>query len=178
MSRLHTIKPDQATGRAAELFTAIKSSIGMVPNAYATIGSNSPAALEAFLGLDQALRKSSLSAKLIEVVKLAVSAAAECDYCLAAHSLMGKRAGLGIEAIKAIRSGSPSGDAAVDALAGFARKVAGSAGTVPAAVLEEVRAAGYSDAQVVDTLLTVAAITFTNLLNRVNDTVVDFPAVN
>ena len=62
--------------------------------------------------------------------------------------------------------------------AAIARKVAGSAGTVPAAVLEEVRAAGYSDAQVVDTLLTVAAITFTNLLNRVNDTVVDFPAVN
>ncbi|MBQ5962029.1 carboxymuconolactone decarboxylase family protein [Massilia sp. ZL223] len=178
MSRLHTVKPDQSTGRAAELFAAIKSSIGVVPNAYATIGSNSPAALEAALGLDQALRKGSLSAKQIEVVKLAVSALAECDYCLAAHSLMGKRAGLSLEAIKAIRSGSPSGDAAVDALADFARRVAGSAGTVPAAVLEEVRAAGYSDAQVVDILLAVAGITFTNLLNRVNDTVVDFPAVN
>lgn len=178
MSRLHTVKVDQATGHAAELFNAIKSSIGRVPNAYATIGSNSPVALEAALGLDQTLRKSSLSAKQIEVIKLAVSAVAECDYCLAAHSLMGKHAGLTHDAINAIRTGLPSGDASIDALAGFARRLVGSAGTVPAAVLAEVKEAGYSDAQVVDTLLAVASITFTNLLNRVNDTVVDFPAAN
>lgn len=152
--------------------------MGKVPNAYATIGSNSPVALEAALNLDKALHNSSLSAREIEVIKLAVSAAAGCDYCLASHSLMGKRAGLSRDAIGALRAGSPTGEAAVDVLAGFARRLVGSAGTVPAAVLEEVRAAGYSDAQVVDTLLTVASITFTNLLNRVNDTVVDFPALD
>lgn len=178
MPRLHTVQVDQATGHAAQLFGAIKSSIGMVPNAYVTIGSNSPVALEAALNLDGALRKGSLSSKQIEVVKLAVSAVAECDYCLAAHSLMGKHAGLSIEAIRAIRTGNPTGDAAVDALAAFARRLVGTAGTVPAAVLDEVKAAGYSDAQVVDTLLAVASITFTNLLNRVNDTIVDFPAAN
>lgn len=178
MSRLHTIQVDQAAGHAAQLFGAIQSTLGMVPNAYATIGSNSPVALEAALALDGALRKGSLSPKQIEVVKLAVSAAAGCDYCLAAHALMGKRADLSPETIAALRNGDPSGDAAIDALAQFARRLVGTSGTAPSAVLDEMRAAGYSDAQVVDILLAIAGITFTNLLNRVNDTVIDFPPLN
>jgi len=177
MSRLHTVTPEQATGRAAELFGAIRKSMGKVPNAYVAIGANSPVALEAALNLDAALRTGSLSAQQIEVVKLAVSALAGCDYCVAAHSLAGKRAGLTVEAIQALRGNVPTGDAAIDALATFVRRAAGTSGTVPAAVLQAVKEAGYSDAQVVDALLAVASITFTNLLNRVNDTVVDFPAL-
>jgi uncharacterized peroxidase-related enzyme len=175
MARLHTITPAEATGQAAQLFTAIKGAVGMVPNAYATIGSNSPIALDAALKLDAALGKSSLSKQQVEVVKLAVSAHAECDYCLAAHTLMGKHAGLGREEIIAIRTGAPSGDPAIDALASFARRLVSSGGTVPEAVVAAVREAGYTDAQIVDTLLAIAAITFTNLVNRVNDTVIDFP---
>lgn len=176
MSRLHTIPVDQATGRSAELFHAIGASLGRVPNAYAAIGANSPLALEAALALDGALRKSSLSAREIEIVKLSVSAVAGCDYCLAAHSMMGRHAGLSRDAVAALRAGGPTGDAATDALAGFVRRLSGTRGTVPATVLDEVRAAGYGDAQVVDILLAMASINFTNLFNRVNDTVLDFPA--
>jgi uncharacterized peroxidase-related enzyme len=178
MSRLHTLNVNEATGHAAQLFTAIKGAIGMVPNAYATVGSSSPVALEAALALDAALGRGSLSKKQVEVVKLAVSAVAECDYCLAAHTLMGKHAGLGRETIIAIRTGKPSGDAAIDALANFARLLVSSAGIVPAGAVAAVKEAGYSDAQIVDTLLAIASITFTNLVNRVNDTVIDFPAAD
>ena len=177
MSRLHTVTIEQASGQTAELFTGIRKAIGMLPNAYAAVGSNSPVALQAILNLDAALAKSSLSARQIEAVKLAVSARAECDYGLAAHTLMGKHAGLSREAMAAIRHGLPTGDAGIDALTSFARCLASGAGTIPAAQLAAVMAAGYSDAQVVDTLLVIAAITFTNLVNRVNDTVIDFPAV-
>lgn len=178
MSRLHTVNVNESTGHAAQLFTAIKSAVGMVPNAYATVGSSSPVALEAALNLDAALGRSSLSKKQVEVVKLAVSAVAECDYCLAAHTLMGKHTGLSREAIIAIRTGQPSGDAAVDALARFSTLLVSSAGTVPAEAVATIKAAGYSDAQVIDTLLAIASITFTNLVNRVNDTVIDFPAAD
>lgn len=177
MTRLHTVTPEQATGRTAELFTGIKKAVGMLPNAYAAIGSNSPSALQAALDLDATLGKSSLSAKQIEAVKLAVSAVAGCDYCLAAHTLMGKHAGLSRDAMIAIRTGNPTGDAAIDALAGFARLLVGTSGTVAAEQVEAVKAAGYSDAQIVDTLLAIATITFTNLVNRVNDTVIDFPSI-
>jgi uncharacterized peroxidase-related enzyme len=178
MDRLHNVEVAQATGEAAKLFTAIKGAIGMVPNAYAAIGNNSPLALQASLNLDAALAKSSLSSKEIEVVKLAVSEVAACDYCLAAHTLMGKKAGLGREAILGVRHGQPSGDERLDALARFARTLTSTSGTAPAEVVAAVKAAGYSDAQIVDTLLAISSITFTNLLNRVNDTAIDFPAAD
>ena len=175
MSRLFTQPVSEATGQAAQLFTAIKGAIGKVPNAYAAVGSNSPVALEAALNLDGALRKGSLSAKEIEVVKLAVSQDAGCDYCLAAHTLMGGKAGLSADAIAGVRHGSASGDARLDALAAFVHSVVTTSGDVPADVVLAVKQAGYSDAQIVDTLLAVAAITFTNLFNRVNATTLDFP---
>jgi AhpD family alkylhydroperoxidase len=175
MSRLFTQPVSEATGHAAQLFTAIKGAIGKVPNAYATAGSNSPVALEAALNLDGALRKGSLSAKEIEAVKLAVSQDADCGYCLAAHTLMGGKAGLSGDTMLAVRHGKPSGDAKIDALAAFAHSVNSTSGDVPAPVVIAVKEAGYSDAQIVDALLAVAAITFTNLLNRVNATPLDFP---
>ena len=178
MNRLHTIAIREATGHAAQLFTAIKGAVGMVPNAYATVGSNSPLALEAALNLDGALKKSSLSATEIEIVKLAISQDAGCDYCLAAHTLMGAKAGLSRPAMLAVRQGAPSGDARSDALATFTHTLARSSGTVPAEAVAAVKAAGYSDAQIVDTLLAIASITFTNLVNRVNDTALDFPAAD
>lgn len=175
MSRLFTQPVPEAAGHAAQLFAAIKGAIGKVPNAYVTLGTNSPVALEAALNLDAALRKSSLSAKEIEVVKLAVSQEAECDYCLAAHTLMGGKAGLSADAIKGARHGQPSGDARLDALAAFVHTVVSTSGDVPAEVLQAVRQGGYGDGQIVDALLAVASITFTNLFNRVNVTTLDFP---
>lgn len=178
MTRLHTIAPADAIGPAASLFGAIKKAIGMVPNAYATVGSNSPVALKSALGLDAALRETSLTAKQVEIIKLAVSATVGCDYCVAAHTLMGKKAGLSREGMQAIRRGEDSGDAANDALARFARLLVSTTGTVPVAEVDAIKTAGYSDEQIVDTMLAIASITFTNLLNRVNDTTLDFPAAD
>ncbi|SHN67833.1 uncharacterized peroxidase-related enzyme [Duganella sacchari] len=175
MSRLFTQPVSEATGHAAQLFTAIKGAIGKVPNAYVAVGTNSPVALEAALNLDGALRKSSLSAQEIEVVKLAVSQDARCDYCLAAHTLMGGKAGLSADAIQGVRHGRATGDARIDALASFVHAVARTSGDVPAEVVLAVKQAGYSDAQITDALLAVASITFTNLFNRVNVTALDFP---
>jgi AhpD family alkylhydroperoxidase len=167
-----------ATGHASEkLFAAIKGAIGKVPNAYDAIGSNSALALEAALGLDNALQKSSLSKQEIEVIKIVTSEVVVCDYCLAAHVMVGKSVGLSGEAMLAMRRGEPSGNSKLDALAAFVRTLVATRGTVPAQVVEAVREAGYSDPQIVDTLLAISGITFTNLVNRVNDTEVDFPAV-
>jgi len=178
MSRLTTTPVAEATGQAAQLFTAIRGAIGMVPNAYAAIGSNSPSALAAMLAFDGAAGKASLSGQEVEAVKLAVSEVSGCDYCLAAHSMMAKKKGVSKEAVLALRHGQQSGDAKLDALATFARTLVSTRGTASDATVAAVRAAGYSDQQIVDTLLVMASITFTNLVNRVNDTVLDFPAAD
>jgi uncharacterized peroxidase-related enzyme len=177
MSRFTAIQPEAATGAAAELFAKIKKAAGKVPNAYATIGTHSPAALGAILGVEAVLASSSLSKVDIEVIKLAVSEVVACDYCVAAHTLMGKFAGLSQETMKQVRAGVESGDAKRDALVRFVRILVNTRGTVAADEVDAVRAAGYSEQQVIETSLAVASITFTNLVNRINDTTLDFPAV-
>ncbi|CAB3798530.1 hypothetical protein LMG28614_04781 [Paraburkholderia ultramafica] len=177
MSRLTTISPEAATGVTAEIFSQIKKAAGKVPNAYATIGTHSPAALGVMLSLDGVIGSGSLPKADIEVIKLAVSEASGCDYCVAAHTLMGKFAGLSQEAMKQVRAGAATGDAKRDALVSFVRTLVKTSGTVDYAELNAVREAGYTEQQVIEVCLAVASITFSNLVNRVNDTTLDFPAV-
>ncbi|MBP0590570.1 carboxymuconolactone decarboxylase family protein [Paraburkholderia sp. LEh10] len=177
MERLNRQPINEATGQAADLFAGIKRAVGMVPNAYAGIGTNSPAALQLVLATGDALGKGALSRQQVEAIKLAISGVADCDYCLAAHSLTGKKVGIAADDVVALREGRDSGDAHLNAIATFARTVFTSRGTVPAEVVDAVKEAGYSDQQIVETLLAIADITFTNLFNRVNDTVVDFPKI-
>jgi alkylhydroperoxidase family enzyme len=92
--------------------------------------------------------------------------------------MIGAKAGLSRPEILAVRKGRTSGNARIDALTTFTQTVVGTSGTVPADVVAAVQAAGYTDAQIVDTLLAIASITFTNLVNRVNDTVLDFPVAD
>jgi uncharacterized peroxidase-related enzyme len=178
MPRLHTISVSEATGHTAELFKGVKATVGKVPNSYIGIGGNSPVALEAVLSLEASLKKSNLSARDIEVVKLVVSQTTGCDYCLAAHTLLSKKMGLDREAILALRQARPSGDARNDALAKFVLQIITTSGTVQPDVITEVKQAGVTDAQIVDVAMAVASIAFTNLFNRINDTTLDFPAAD
>ena len=177
MSRLHITTIDQATGQTAELFTAIKSSIGKVPNAYATIGSHSPAALKQALAHNAALKQGALSDRELEAINLAVSEATGCDYCLAAHTVMAKMTGYSVEQTQKLRSGRYDEDAKIDALVQFVREVVTTTGTVPESSLQKFQAAGFTDAQVVEVISAISAIYFTNLINRVNDTTLDFPKI-
>jgi uncharacterized peroxidase-related enzyme len=177
MTRLTTVRPEAATGATAEVFAKIKQAAWKVPNAYATIGTHSPEALSAALAFDAAVAASTLSKPDIEVIKLVVSEHAGCDYCVAAHTLMGKFAGLSGEQMKQARSGVATGDATRDALVTYVSTLVGTRGTVPAEAVDAIRAAGYTERQIIEINLAIASITFTNLVNRVNDTTVDFPAV-
>ncbi|WP_321840805.1 carboxymuconolactone decarboxylase family protein [Paraburkholderia bannensis] len=178
MTRLTTLKPAEATGEAAVVFGQIKAALGKVPNAYATIGTHSPMALSAMLNVDAVISASSLEAADIEAIRLAVSAHSGCHYCVAAHTMLGKLAGLAPDAMTKIRSGQPVGDVRRDALLVFVRTVVASRDTVPDKVLQALLAAGYSERQVIEILLVVTSITFTNLVNRVNDTAIDFPKID
>jgi uncharacterized peroxidase-related enzyme len=175
MNRLHTIQVNEATGEAAQLFSAVKKAVGKVPNAYLAIGSNAPAVLGHVLQAGAVLKQGELSAREQEAINLAVSEASACDYCLAAHSLAGKMAGFSVDQLHALRNGGFGEDAKLDALVKFVVHLVKTSGTVPAEVVESVRHVGYSDRQIVEAILAVNAIQFTNMFNRVNDTVLDFP---
>jgi uncharacterized peroxidase-related enzyme len=176
MSRLHTLSVSEATGELAETFSAIKKAVGKVPNAYATIGSNMPKLLAQVLQTGAVLQsESGLDKRELEAINLAVSEDSGCDYCVAAHTLTGKAAGYSAEQTRALRNGEFLADAKIDALVKFALRLVNTRGTLPQAALAEIRLVGYTDRQIVGAIGATSAILFTNMLNRVNDTSLDFP---
>lgn len=162
---------------AQPLLQAVQQQIGSVPNLFRLVA-NSPAALEGYLGLSAALGKGALSAATGERIALAVAEINGCGYCLAAHSYLGQHvAKLNAAEISANRRGR-SNDAQADAAVRFAAHVVQQRGHVSAEDVQSVKDAGYSDAQVIEIVLHVALNTWTNYINEVARTVLDFPAVS
>jgi uncharacterized peroxidase-related enzyme len=177
MSRLSVPNLESDTGPSGQIYAQIKKAIGVVPNTFAAIAAHGPAALKAVLAADTVVAASSLTKSDQEVIKLVISAAAGCDYCVAAHNHLAKLAGVTPDALKQIREGQPTGFPKRDALVRFVRNLAQSSGTVSDADFAAIKAAGYSDAQLVEISLAFATTVFTNVFNRINDTEIDFPAV-
>lgn len=174
MSRLNVVSPEQATGQTQALYGAIKRAVGGVPNIYQGVGNSAPA-LDGVLHLGAVLGKGQLTAAEIEAVKLVVSETYGCTYCLAAHTLLGKKAGLTDEQAISIRRGTPQ-QPKLAALIKFVNTAVQPKGRISDDDLRAVKAAGYNDAQITETLLVVAQTVFTNLFNRVHQTPLDFPA--
>jgi uncharacterized peroxidase-related enzyme len=161
---------------AQPLLEAVKKQLGIVPNLFRLV-SNSPAALEGYLALSAALGKGALPAATRERVALAVAEINGCSYCLSAHSYLGKTlAKLDEAEILANRMGH-SNDPKADAAVQFAAKVVKARGHVSDDDMRAVKLAGYDDAQVVEIVMHVASNTWTNYINEVAQTVVDFPEV-
>jgi uncharacterized peroxidase-related enzyme len=176
MSRIPTPASIEAAPSAAQpLLEAVKKQLGSVPNLF-RLAATSPAALEGFLGLSGALGKGALDGPTRERIALAVAEINHCGYCLAAHAYLGKNlAKLSDAEIAANRAGL-SQDAKAAAAVAFAVKVTELRGAVSEADLAAVRAAGYTDAQIVEIVAHVALNTLTNYLNEAFKTEVDFPA--
>jgi uncharacterized peroxidase-related enzyme len=164
---------DDVTPDNQALFDNLKKGLGFVPNLYATFA-HSPTALGTYLALQNA--KASLKPKEREVINLAVSQVNNCDYCLAAHTALGKMLGLTEAQIVEIRRGRAAFDAKLDALAGFARAVAEQRGHVSAEATDAFLAAGWTQANLVDVIVAVGDKTISNYLHGVTKIPVDFPA--
>ena len=175
MPRLQTLDPAQATGKTRTLLDGVASRLGAVPNLMRTMAT-SPAVLDGYLGLSGALGAGRLPARLREQIALAVAEANGCHYCLAAHSLLGRNAGLADDEIVAARGGEAS-DPRARAAVRFALAVVASRGGVGDAELERVRGAGFGDGEISEIVAHVALNALTNYLNRVAETELDFPEV-
>jgi uncharacterized peroxidase-related enzyme len=178
MSRIAIPAVTSATGATADVYAQVrKIAGGGVPNLFAALGHLAPATLSAALNAEGALASSSLSQQDLETIKLLVSEQTGCDYCVAAHAMLGKMVGLSPETLKAIRAAQGTGDARRDALVRFVLNLQTTRGTISDSEFAAIRAAGYSETQLAEISLAIAMTIFTNTFNRINDTDVDFPAV-
>ena len=169
------IDPNTAQGKAKELLDVIKAKSGRVPNILKTMA-HSPAALQAYLGLSGAFADAKLPLKVREQIALAVGEDNKCHYCVAAHSAIGKHAGLTPEEIEAGRR-AKSPDPKTDAILRFAKRLSAQRGNVTDPELAEIRKAGCSDEEILEIITTVSLNLFTNYVNHVADTAIDFPQV-
>ena len=175
MSRINVVNADSATVEQAELLDAIQSQLGMVPN-FLKVLANSPAALRAFLGLHEIAGSGSLDPQSRERIALAMAQKNACEYCVSAHTAIGRKVGLSNEEIEANRAGSSHDNKAAAAVK-FARALAEHNGAVTTAELLEVRNAGYSDAEIVEIITHVGMNILTNILGKASRVEIDFPRV-
>jgi uncharacterized peroxidase-related enzyme len=176
MSRLSIPALDAGPEASKSTLDAVHKQLGIVPNLFRLIGS-SPAALTAFVRFQGALSKT-LDVKTRERIALAVAQVNGCDYCLSAHTYLGLNlAKISPEEIALNRKGA-SGDAKANAAVHFAAKVAKERGHVSDTDIKSVRDGGFTDAQVVEIIALVAENSFTNYLNEVAKTEIDFPVVH
>ena len=173
MARIRPVDEGSVETATAELLGSLKKKMGTIPNLISTMA-NSPAVTRAYLGFSQALAGGTLPRRLAEQIALVVGETNGCEYCLAAHTVLGQGAGLTEEETRDARRATSQNERERVALE-FARKVVQDRGVVTDTDVAQLRRAEYTDGQIVEVVATVALNLFTNYFNHVAGTEVDFP---
>jgi uncharacterized peroxidase-related enzyme len=176
MTRIQPIDPASATGPAKQLLDGVQKALGFTPNLMKTLA-QAPAALEGYLSLNKALAGGALPAPFREQLAIATAQANACDYCLSAHTAIGKGAGLDPASLAAARRAEAPDPKAAAGLR-FSREILSSRGQVSDASLAHVRQAGFTDPEITEIVAHVALNILTNYFNNVAGTEVDFPKVS
>ena len=175
MPRIHPVDSAAATGAAADQLAATKKLFGSTPNMFAT-AAQSPATLAAMNGFFAALGNSPLGGKVGEQIAIAVAQSNGCEYCLSAHTAIGGMHGVSAANLASARSGH-SDDPKAQAAISLALDIVRTKGRVSDATLAAARVSGLGDSEIVEVVGHVALNIFTNYLNNLAGTDVDFPVV-
>ncbi len=174
-TRIETLNPETTTGKSKELFNAVQSKLGFIPNLIKVFG-NSPATLKSYLSLGELTGSGNFSNKFREQLALTIAEENACNYCLSAHTTIGKMNGLSEEQTEQSRLGFAN-DAKVQAGLQFAKAVTKNRGQVSSEALQTVKDAGFNDGDILEIVLNVVSNTLTNYVNHLADTEIDFPKV-
>lgn len=172
MTHFNVPKKEEVSEANQAIFNNLEKGLGFVPNLYATYA-YSDTALADYLTLQN--RKSTLKAKEREVINLVVSQVNGCLYCLSAHTTLGKMNGFTDEQILEIRTGSASFDTRLNALAKFVRNITVNRSKPSQKVVEELFAAGYDKANLVDIIIVIGDKIISNFLHGTTQIPIDFP---
>jgi AhpD family alkylhydroperoxidase len=162
---LETVRPERASFFAED---------GSLCRMIQTLG-RSPRGLDAYLQFHRAIASGKLGAKMREQIALAVAQVNNCEYSLAQHASVARRLGITNEEIAANRDGR-SADRKLAVVLKFARNASGMARGGETSV-QELRDAGYEDAEIIEMVAQVALNVFENCFNQVAGTELDFPRV-
>ncbi len=167
MTRLTLHTPETAPEKSRPLVQRALANNGFLPNLIGVLA-GAPAALEAYFTVGEINARTSLTLAEREVVQITAARLHACDFCVAGHSAIAlKKAGFTPAQVVALHEGRPIGDAHLDALAAFVVEVVATRGSVGDAALAAFREAGFTEAQVLETVLGVSLATLCNFANVV-----------
>ena len=175
MPRIRPVNRKKAPAATQELLARVEDQLGMVPNLIATMAQSTSVA-RAYLGMAETLADGVLPKSLREQIALAVSQANDCDYCVAGHSAVGSSIGLTDDEVRDARI-AISPDRKTEVVLQFAHRIVDTRGSLSDADVAEIRSAGLSDAEILEVIAHVAMNTFTNYVNLIVKTDIDFPPV-
>ncbi len=175
MSRINVVTNETANPEQKELLDAVQTKLGVVPN-FLGVLAHSPDALKAFLGLHGIAEGGALDPQTRERIALVIAQGNSCEYCLSAHTAIGRKAGLSDDEIAANRAGTSS-DAKAAAAVVFAEALNANLGDVTNAELSAVRDAGYGEPEIVEMIVHVGMNIMTNLIGKASRVDIDFPKV-
>ncbi|CAF23872.1 carboxymuconolactone decarboxylase family protein [Candidatus Protochlamydia amoebophila] len=173
MTRISPITKEEANQNITQIYSGLEKKMGRVLNIFQNMG-NSEAALKGYLGLSEAASQTSLSPKLREQLALVVGQTNDCQYCLSAHTVSAKLAGLQEKDILESRLGH-SQDKKTEAILTFAKTIVERRAQVSDQDIEKLKSAGISDQEIVEIILVVVLNIFTNYFNHITDPQIDFP---
>lgn len=175
MTRIALVSPADTTGERQQLLAQIQGAFGATPNMFKAVA-NSTAALKSMWGSFGALGGGVIGAKLGEQIAVAIADRNECDYCLAAHTALGRKAGASAEEMSAAQAGQ-SADPQTAAALRFATAVVNNRAQIADEDVAALRQAGFDDEAIVEIMAHVALNLFTNYVNVALRVPVDFPSV-
>ena len=163
---------ETAPGGSKPILAAAQKKFGFVPNLIRVMA-EAPAAAKAYTTIMDIFERTSLSDAEKQTVLLSASLANECEYCMAAHSMIAGMKGVPAETIEALRSGTTLPDAKLDALAVLTRSVVETRGWPSEAAKEAFFAAGYGASEYLEVIVGVTVKTLSNYVNHAADTPLD-----
>ena len=155
------------------VFDTLKKASGKVPNLYATIG-YSGNALASYMAFVQAQAKGSFRITEREAIFLMVSQLNGCQYCLASHTISAIKNGWTEEETLLLRAGTFP-DARWHAIYRLVQSIIEHKGEVNEEILNAFFASGYREAALMDVMVLISVMSFTNYVYRLTKIPIDYP---
>ncbi len=164
MARVELIDPDKAEGRAKEVFERVKSYYHMVPGLQKGLA-YLPETTDALWTLSlMTASEGSIREELKRVFFAVTAHEVECEYCTAAHmlALLGKKWSQEECTDVIMGKASPRLTDKENAAVNFAREVARRPAGVTDKMTDDMRDAGWTDAEIVEIVAAVALMRYTS----------------
>jgi uncharacterized peroxidase-related enzyme len=175
MTPLAPITGDQTFRELKQSLEETSTQLEELPN-FIRVLAHSPAALKAYTLVDKALANGQITPRQREQIALAVAEINSCSYSLSAHYVLGQSLGLSEEEIRLARKATAS-DPQTKAMLRFTQAVVLQRGEISHDEFQMLRAAGFTDAQIIEILAGIGLNIFTNYFNTVAKTQTDFPLI-